>query len=57
MNVEPTTTISLDYLVEFIDDGEQPEEPDLNVIAIPPAPVALDEMKTASTESSIKSKD
>jgi len=37
MNPDPTITISLDYLVELSDDGKQPDQPDPEVILIPPA--------------------
>jgi hypothetical protein len=37
MNPDPTITVSLDYLVELSDDGAQPEQPDPQVIIIPPA--------------------
>jgi hypothetical protein len=36
MNPDPTTAISLDYLVEFNDDANRPERPDPEVIIIPP---------------------
>jgi hypothetical protein len=35
MNPEPIT-ISLDYLIEVSDDGSQADEPDPEVIVIPP---------------------
>jgi len=37
MNPDPTTAISLDYLVEFNDDANHPERPDPEVIIIPPS--------------------
>lgn len=37
MNPDPTNTISLDYLVELSDDGKQPDQPDPEVVVIPPA--------------------
>ncbi len=36
MNPDPTTAISLDYLLEFSDDASHPEQPDSEVIVIPP---------------------
>ena len=37
MNPDPTITISWNYLVELSDDGNQPEQPESEVIIIPPA--------------------
>jgi hypothetical protein len=37
MNLDPTISISCDYLVEFADNGEQPDQGDSEVIIIPPA--------------------
>ena len=42
MNPHPTITISLDYLVELTDDGEQPDQPEPEVIIIPPASHGMD---------------
>jgi hypothetical protein len=42
MNPDPTITISWDYLVELSDDGNQPDQPELEVIVMPPAPDAAD---------------
>ena len=36
MNPDPTLTISWDYLVELSDDGKQPDQPEPEVILIPP---------------------
>ncbi len=36
MNTDPTTAISLDYLVEFSDDGLEPMSAESAVILIPP---------------------
>jgi len=38
MNPDPTITISYDYLVELSDDGKQPDQPEPEVITLPPAP-------------------
>jgi hypothetical protein len=37
MNPDPTTTISLAYLVEFSDDGKQPVQTEPEVVILPPA--------------------
>ena len=37
VNSDPTIAISLDYLVEFSDDAQQPALPESAVIIIPPA--------------------
>jgi hypothetical protein len=43
MNPEPTDTISLDYLVELRDDGnQQADQQKPEVIVIPPAPQGID---------------
>jgi hypothetical protein len=36
MNPEPTVTTSWDYLIELSDDGKQPDQPDPEVIVLPP---------------------
>jgi hypothetical protein len=38
MNPDPTVTVSCDYLVEFTDDGQQPDPGESEVIVIPPPP-------------------
>jgi hypothetical protein len=42
MNPEPTIINSLDYLVELSDDGKQPDQPETEVIILPPAPHGTD---------------
>jgi hypothetical protein len=37
MNSDPTISVSFDYLVELSDDGEQTDQPESEVIIIPPA--------------------
>ncbi len=42
MKPDPTNTISLDYLVELRDDGnQQPDQQTPEVIIIPPAPQSI----------------
>jgi hypothetical protein len=36
MGPDLTTTVSLDYLVELTDDGNQPDQPETEEIMIPP---------------------
>ena len=36
MNPEPTVSISWDYLIELSDDGTQPDQPEPEVIILPP---------------------
>lgn len=38
MNPDPTITISWDYLIELSDDGKQSDQPEPEVIILPPAP-------------------
>jgi hypothetical protein len=42
MNPEPTIINSLDYLVELSDDGKQSDQPETEVIILPPTPDATD---------------
>jgi hypothetical protein len=49
MSPDPTTCISLDYLIEFSDDGEHPEQAETEVIVIPP-PKAPDTAPTQVQE-------
>ena len=42
MNPDPTLTITWDYLLELSDDGMQPDQPESEVIIIPPAPQDAD---------------
>jgi hypothetical protein len=37
MNPDPTITITCDYLVEFTDDGQQPDQEGPEIIIPPPA--------------------
>jgi hypothetical protein len=43
MNPGPTTTASCDYVLEFSDDGNQPDDPEPEVIVMPPVPHAAGE--------------
>jgi len=38
MTPDPTSIESLDYLVELSDDGNQPEQPESEVLILPPLP-------------------
>jgi hypothetical protein len=38
MTRDPTSTESLDYLVELSDDGEQPNQREGEVLILPPVP-------------------
>ena len=38
MTRDPTSTESLDYLVELSDDGEQPNQREDEVLILPPVP-------------------
>ena len=38
MTPDPTSIESLDYLVELSDDGKQPEQPESEVLILPPGP-------------------
>jgi hypothetical protein len=38
MTPDPTSTESLDYLVELSDDGKQPDQPESEVLILPPVP-------------------
>ena len=38
MASDPTDTVSLDYLVELADDGNQPDQQEPEVILLPPPP-------------------
>ena len=42
MKPDSTTTISVDYLIELSDDGKKPDQPEPEVIIIPPAPQDTD---------------
>ena len=41
-NPDPTIPKSLDYLIELSDDGKQPEQPEAEIIVIPPVTPAAD---------------
>ncbi len=38
MNPDPTITITCDYLLELSDDGKQSDQPEPEVITLPPSP-------------------
>ena len=40
MTPDPTGTISVEYLVEFTDDGQQPDQGEAEVVILPPPPAA-----------------
>jgi hypothetical protein len=44
MNPDPTVTISCDYLVEFTDDGKQPDQGEPEVIILPPPSPGTDSL-------------
>jgi hypothetical protein len=50
MSPDATAPISLEYLVEFTDDGNHPEPPDPQVIIIPPSTPGTDESAAAGQE-------
>jgi hypothetical protein len=42
MTPDPTVSISTDYLVEFTDDAEQPQEGEPEIVVLPPLPAGTD---------------
>jgi hypothetical protein len=50
MNADPTITLSLDHLVEFSDDSKHPEQPEADVIMIPPVSQGTGPSSTPGTD-------